>query len=278
MSPSGQQNSLQVLSAATLKLLKPLVRILLRYGIPFAAFADLAKRTYVEVAADEFAIAGRKQSLSRVSVITGLSRKEVKRVTSLDTPDDHDAVQRYNRAARVISGWVRDRDYTDANGNPAVLEFEAAQPSFSSLAKKYSGDVPARAVLDELLRVEAVRVGTEGTIHLQARAYVPQSGEIDKLGILGVDVADLIATIDHNLVCDPEDAFFQRKVSYDNMPIEASQDLREKAAKRAQRLLEDLDGWMSERDRDTNPTVAGRGRRRASLGVYYYEEDIPEDD
>ncbi len=278
MSPQNQQNSLQLLSAAILKLLKPLVRILLRYGIPFAAFADLAKRTYVEVAAHEFAIAGRKQTLSRVSVITGLSRKEVKRVSSLETPDDHDAVQRYNRAARVISGWVRDRDFADAKDGPAALELEGSQRSFSSLVKKYSGDVPARAVLDELLRVEAVSISLEGTIRLETRAYIPQSGEVDKLAILGVDVADLIATIDHNLVCDPDDSFFQRKVSYDNMPIEASEDLREKAAERAQQLLEDLDGWMSDRDRDTNPTVAGSGRRRASLGVYYYEEDIPEDE
>jgi hypothetical protein len=96
------------LSAAVVTLLRPLVRLLLRNGVPYATFADLAKRVYVDVAMEEFGIPGRKQSKSRVSIISGLSRKEVLRVKRLPDPDDLGALQRYNRAARVISGWVRD--------------------------------------------------------------------------------------------------------------------------------------------------------------------------
>ncbi|HEY6072929.1 MAG TPA: DUF6502 family protein, partial [Anaerolineales bacterium] len=76
----------QALSAAITSLLRPLVRILLRNGIPYGAFADLSKRVYVEIATQEFAIAGRKQSKSRVSILTGLSRKEVLRVKRLPPP------------------------------------------------------------------------------------------------------------------------------------------------------------------------------------------------
>lgn len=272
------QSTLQALSAAILKLLRPLVRLLLRHGMPYAAFADLAKRVYVDVATDDFALHGRKQTLSRVSVITGLSRKEVRRVKGLETPSD-EASQRYNRAARVIGGWVRDGRYHGAGGAPAPLPLESDEgPSFSELVREYSGDVPARAILDELLRVRAVTRLEDGRIELAARAYVPQTGEADKIGILGVDVADLISTIDHNLQCEPEDAYFQRKVSYDNLPLEGTGDLRELAGERAQLLLEELDGWMSVRDRDTNPSVEGSGRKRVSLGVYYYEEELPDDD
>ena len=75
------------LVAAVLRLLRPLARILLRNGVSFSTFSDLAKWTYVDVAAREFGIEGRKQSTSRVSVITGLSRREVMRVRNLPRPD-----------------------------------------------------------------------------------------------------------------------------------------------------------------------------------------------
>ena len=273
-SPGDTRNPAGALGAAILRLLRPLVRLLLRYGIAYGAFADLAKRVYVEVARDEFALPGRKQSVSRVSIITGLSRKEVRRVADLERPDDAATAQRYNRAARVIGGWLRDPDFT-AGGEPRALRVD---DEFAELAKRYSGDVPPRALLDELLRVDAVATDGAGRVTLNARAYVPRSGEADKLEILGADVADLISTIDHNLTASPDRAFFQRKVSYDNLPVEGTEALRDVASRRSQSLLEELDRWMSAHDRDTSPSIVGRGRKRAVLGIYYYEEALSEDD
>ena len=112
--------------AAILRVLRPLIRLLLRHGVPFGTFSDLAKRVYVEVALEEFGIPGRKQTHSRVSILTGLSRKEVLRVTRLDRPDDAETSDRYNRAARVIGGWVRDDRYGDGSGNPAKLPLEVS--------------------------------------------------------------------------------------------------------------------------------------------------------
>ncbi len=278
MSPNIKGSPTGALAGAVLVLLRPLVRLLLRYGIPYGAFADLAKRVYVDIAGEEFTIPGRKQTVSRISVITGLSRKEVRRILAMEAPDNAEELQRYNRAARVISGWVRDRRFLDGAGRPAALPLEKPSPSFSDLVREHSGDVPARAVLDELERVGAVEQLRDGRIRLRSRAYVPQAGEADKLAILGTDVADLISCIDHNLTCSPDEAFFQRKVAYDNLPREAMGELRRVAAERAQQLLEDLDRWMSARDRDTNPGTTGSGRKRASVGVYYYEEDVPEGD
>ncbi len=264
----------QALSAATISLLRPLVRILLRAGMPYGAFADLAKRVYVEVAAKDFGIPGRKLSKSRISILTGLSRKEVLRVKRLPPPDDLGAAARYNRAARVLSGWVRDRRFADRNGDPAVLPLEGNGATFGELVNSYSGDEPPRAVLDELVRVGAVELPDERHVRLIERAYIPKGGEVDKIGILGVDVADLVSTIDHNIRC-ADDPFFQRKVSYDNLPVEALPELKKMAAGKAQALLEELDRWMSEHDRDVNPRAAGTGRMRAGIGIYYFEEGEP---
>jgi hypothetical protein len=265
----------KAVSAAITTLLRPLVRLLLRNGIPYGMFSDIAKRVYVDVATEEFGIPGRKQSKSHVSIITGLSRKEVLRVGRLPSPDDQGAVERYNRAARVIGGWVRDPRFNPESGQPMDLPFDGDAACFRELVKSYSGDAPARAVLDELLRVGTVERTPDGKIRLLERSYIPRTGEIDKIGILGVDTADLIATIDHN-IHQADAPFFQRKVCYDNLPSEALPKFRNLAADRAQGLLEYLDRWLSERDRDFHPEVSGTGRMRAGVGIYYFQEDCGE--
>jgi Family of unknown function (DUF6502) len=263
---------LNPLIAAVLKLLRPLVRILIRNGVSHRSFAEMAKWVYVDVAHQEFGIEGRKQSTSRVSVITGLSRKEVLRVRKLPRPDNRSSREKYNRAARVIAAWRRKNDFLDTRGRPAPLPVTGSGATFSRLVKQYSGDVPVRAILDELVRVGAVEKLTDGTVRLIARAYIPEISESEKLNILGTDVAQIISTIGHNINPGPLDPLFQRKVEYDNLPDEVLPDFRELSAHKAQSLLEKLDEWLSGHDRDVNPKVKGTGRNRAGIGIYYFEE------
>ena len=267
---------LQALSAAALRLLRPLVRIMLREGISYKTFVDLVKWVYVDVAMKEFGIEGRKQSISRVSVITGLSRKEVLRVRRLERPNDSASAEKYNRAARVIAGWRRDKDFLDAKGRPASLPMTGKGATFAELTRRFSGDVPVRALLDELIRIGAVKRLRNNRIRLIARVYVPEGSNVDKLQILGTDVSYLIATIDHNLQHGDRRPFFQRKVFYDNLPDEALPKFRRLSTKKAQRLLEQLDRWLAEHDRDINSSVEGTGRNRTGLGIYYIEE--PDED
>jgi hypothetical protein len=263
---------LKPLFAAILKLLRPLVRILLRNGVSYNTFADFAKWVYVDVASKEFGIKGRKQTTSRVSVITGLSRKEVMRVRKLSRPDDRKSAEKYNRAARVIAAWRRDKNFLDAKGRPALLPMSGPGASFSELVKRFSGDIPVRATLDELTRVGAVKRLEDGRISLLTRTYVAESSDADKLHIMGTDVAHLISTIDHNLKSDSRGLLFQRKVAYDNLPDDALPLFRQYSAKKAQMLLENLDRWLAQHDRDVTPAVKGTGRNNAGIGIYYFEE------
>ena len=270
----------QALAAALERILRPLFRVVLRNHMSFKAFLDIAKHAYVEVAATEFRIPGKKQSTSRIALLSGLTRKEVQRL--LDAPaandEDSEAGERYNRAARVVAGWVRDTDFSDADGNPKVLALQDVgtgdRASFAELARRFSGDIPFRAVLDELLRVGVVEKLDDGNVRLKTRAYIPESGDADKLNILGTDVSDLVATIDHNLQHGAADPFFQRKVMYDNVPVEALQEFRRLSGAQAQTLLERLDKWLSQHDRDTHPEATGTGRKRTGIGIYYFEEDM----
>ena len=266
----------KAISSAIIKLMRPLVRILLRNGIPFRTFAELAKRVYVSVASDEFTIEGRKASVSRVSVITGLSRKEISRVKTHGGTEDNISAQKYNRAARVISGWLRDARFVDEHGEPMELPVENGNASFAELVRSHSGDVPARAVLDELIRVGNVALTEDGNVSLLNRAYVPRTGEIDKIGILGTDASELVETIDYNMSNQEEGSRFQRKVSYDNLPVEAMDELKQLIAAHAQELLELLNRRIAEHDRDVNHEAGGTGRLRAGVGVYYFEENVGE--
>ncbi|MGA7799211.1 MAG: DUF6502 family protein [Gammaproteobacteria bacterium] len=261
------------LASALLVLLRPLVRILLRNGVAYGTFAELAKKTYVDVAFEEFALPGKKQTMSRVSVLTGLTRKETKRLHQLEGPDDLGAHERYNRAVRVISGWLNDPRYHDATGNPASLTLEGEPVSFADLVRQYSGDMPTQAMLEVLLSAESV-ARTGDRVELIRHAYLPGQDPVDKIHILGTDVAELSATIDHNLTAESPALRLQRKVSNDRVDPRALAPFRTLAADRAQSLLEDLDRWLAEHE--TQDTDKGRGRY-VSLGIYYYEQDEPEE-
>ena len=271
MSTDKSQNALFV---AVFKLIRPLARALLRNGVPYGAFADIAKRAYVDVAMTEFEVPGKKSTISRAATITGLSRKEIRRLMTVEDDDDQDRVVKYNRAARVVYGWVHDKQYADKDGQAAILPFEGERASFSTLVKAYSGDVPPRAILDELAQVGVVECASDGGIRLLARAYIPTSGEAEKLALLGKDVAGLITTMDKIIHGLGDKPFFQRKVFYDNLPQEVIPALQDILEERGQNLLEYLDQWMAQRDRDINPKAAGTGRKAAGIGIYYFEESI----
>ena len=266
----------KIIAAAVVRLLRPLVRLLLRNQVPYGAFADLAKWVYVDMAFKEFNVATRKQTASRVSVITGLTRKEVARLQRIANPDDGVISQEYNRAVRVINGWLYDSRFVTEQGQPALLPIEGDN-SFFELVKHYSGDATPGAILDELVRTHAVEKTVDGKVRLNKRAYVPSESEEEIIHILGTDVALLLQTIDHNLSEGKSNPYYQRKVAYNNLPVECLPEFRELSSARAQALLEELNHYLSQYDRDANPESQGTGRKHAGIGIYYFEEDVNEE-
>jgi len=268
----------QALASATRRILDPLVEILLRHGVPHAALAEWAKQVYVEVAERQGGAEGRKVSTSHLSVVTGLTRKDVARIRNAPSdPANAEDAARYHRAARVVTGWNRSEPYAEG-GRPLDLALDGDAPSFASLVKEFAGDVPTRAVLDELERVNAVESTDDGRLRLRVRAWIPKEGEAQKLEVLGIDTSGLIRTIAHNLDHDGEDALFQRQVYYDNLPQEALTDLRALTGRHGQELLETLDRYMAAHDRDSNPDAEGTGHRAVGIGVFYFEEPADTDE
>jgi len=257
----------RVLFGAVRKLLRPLVRILIRNGVSYGALAEVARELYVDVAFREFKPDGKKPTDSRVSALTGLSRKEVKRLRELKVSGAETRQKRYSRAVRVISGWMNDRRFHDDGGKPSVLALEGKRKSFELLVKDYSGDIPTMAMLGMLEEAGSIKL-KDNKVSLVRRAFIPGDDDADKIRILGSDVFELISTIDHNLTSEPEQLRFQRKVSYDNIDPAALGKLRKLSARKAQTLLEQLDRQFSEHELDDE---SSRGES-ISLGIYFYEQ------
>ena len=122
----------EALHQTVLKLLRPLVRVLLNHGVSQAAFAEMSRQAFVDEGFAHMARNANKPTASGVAALTGLSRKEVKRLNESDVGALSEAVQRRNRAIRVISGWVNDPNFLDA-GEPATLKLDGDQCDFAEL-------------------------------------------------------------------------------------------------------------------------------------------------
>ena len=228
--------------------------------------ASTKKKTTAKVALKP---ATKSETLNYISDDTGLTRKEAKRLHELEQTDQNDSKQRYNRAIRVISGWLNDAEFHNKRGKPATLPLEGEEASFTALVKKYSGDITPKAMLAVLNTAHSVE--TKGDkVRLVAHAYIPGNDPIDKITILGTDTAELIATIDHNLVCADNELRFQRKVSSRYVRVGAIPRFQALATKRSQALLEKFDAWLAEYEVDPDDPDQEESRY-VSVGIYYYE-------
>ncbi|HEY9023198.1 MAG TPA: DUF6502 family protein [Burkholderiaceae bacterium] len=264
------------LGAALARLLRPIVRLMLKHSFSYSAFESVAKRVYAECAMEDFALPGRKPSVSRAAILTGLTRKEVNTLLTEPWSGANADSTHYNRAARVVTAWVREARFSGTDGSPRALAMDGPD-GFNELVRLHGGDVPARAVLDELTRVGSVRVRDDGRVQLVQRGFVPNEGMIAKIAILGSDVRDLAETITFNIEqTRAPDARYQRKVMHFGIPPEALPAFRALSGKQAQKLLEGLDAWLSEHDLSALPESEWGDTARVGVGIYYFEEIVPE--
>ena len=258
-----------VLSHAVLRLLRPLARVLLSHGMAYGAFAELARRAFADEGFLLIQRSGKRPTVSGVSAITGMTRKEVSRLREQALDTNGEAAQRYSRAIRVISGWLNDAEFLDADGEPAALPQDGDSGSFSALVKRYSGDIPSAAMLSTL-QVSNNVVVDHGQVVLKERAYIPMATPTDKINILGRDVGELIHTIGHNLEACPGERYFQRKVSNASVAAHALSEFRALSNRKSQELLEEYHAWLSRHELDEQHEP-GEHTAYVAVGIYYIE-------
>ena len=277
------------LPKAVIYILKPIIRILMRNDISHAEFSALAKQAYIDVAHKYFSIPNKKMTNSRVAVLTGINRKEVLRLSRIKEESGDTLEGTPNRAKRVVNGWLNDSDFLDNDNNPLILNINNAQNSFSELASRYSGDITIGAIIDELERIGVVKRLNNEQIQLIEKAYIPQTGELEKIDILSTCVTDLLSSAVYNLDADVEqgEGRFQRQLVYKNVPNNVADEFQKLSSKKAQMLLEELNSWLAEKTKTDSSRENTEGtentkqtnkqddsiKKRVGLGLYYFEND-----
>ncbi len=277
-----------IIIRAIRRILDPLVRLLLRFDISHSEFSEISKRSYVDMAYKYFSLPKRKMTFSRISVLTGLTRKEIVRLTKIKEDDviTKKTKGSINRATLVIGGWLQDEMMLDHNKQPKVLPLKGEGASFETLVSRYSGDVTARAILDELVRINAVEVKKNKTVKLLIHAYIPKSDEIAQLELVSKHTGDVMGTSIHNITSNQEDARFQREVVYTDMSAEVVKEFQEYSAKRSMELLVEFNQWLAEKntnkennnkknnDNDNDKeNEKCKKIERVGVGVYFFKQD-----
>ena len=259
--------------------LRPLARMLLRAGIGYKQFAELAKTAFMQEALGERDSRGRTTNLSRVAVRTGLSRKEVARLRvrlatgTASGTDDGDSVYHSNHAARVLQLWYSDSRFLDSSGSPMALPFAGEEPSFSSLVRAAGGDVPAGAVRAELFDASSVVELADGLLRPVKRYFVPADvGEELVVGFTHI-VTPVLEGLARNTDLECTQPFIQRLAYSDRLMPSAIPHFREVARDRASEFVQVIDDWLSLHEAKTDP-LAG-DNCRVGLGVFYYEGQPP---
>jgi len=262
----------QVLNTFLL-VMRPVVRILLRYGIGYREFAEVVKTAFVDVASSDFGLRGRPTNISRVAVMTGLTRKEVKRLRDKLKSGDTIIAVKTTPLADVLHHWHAQPDYTDSSGVPRALSFSGEEDSFTELVRKYGGDVPAGAMRTEMKRVGAIEEDERGRLRATRRGFRPGSQHENLLTLLVHGAYSIFSNIAHNT--DPErdgDAWAHRIAYTTALQGGENRQLRRIAKDRIKEFSESIDDIFMTYEALQDAGNESQERDAIAVGVFYFEE------
>jgi hypothetical protein len=260
--PSGAK-----LHAPLARLLRPLVRLLIKAGVTFPALCELLRELYINVAEYDFALPGKPQTDSRVSILTGINRREVARLRGAGAPVST-TPSSLSGASRILALWLGGKDFCDAAGAPLALHRsdDLGKPSFEQLVASVTRDVKARAVLDEFLARRIVAIAADGRIKLLVNALTPPIGDEQQLYFFGRNLHDHIAAAVANITSEKA-PFFERAVHYDGLSAHTAQTLVTLSREQANAAL-----LAANREALARCDADGGGSTRWIFGVYVYAE------
>lgn len=250
-------------------LLRPIASLLLKCGMTWREFAEVSKGVFVAVASQDYGLNGRPTNVSRVSILTGVSRKEIARVRALLEQQSAPLPNKTTDATRLLSGWHQDPGFVTASGEPRVLPAEGEGASFATLWRRYGGDVPVTSMRKELERAGAITTLPDGTLRAERRYFMPRSFDPQWILNAGSMLHDLGTSITHNLdtaAAEPARRFIGRATS-DSVDVAAMPEFEAFVEQRGQEFLETVDKWLTEHE--ARPATGGaRKRVRLGLGVF----------
>ena len=240
-------------------LLRPVARFCLRHSIKLQDFIEVLKGVMVEVAQEHLCERDIDVSTSRLSVMTGVHRKDVVRFRSggVGEKKSGDIIK------RIIGQWRGNNAFLNSSGKPKVLSFDSAEGEFADLIHSVSRELNPYTLLFELERTGAVERTKRG-VKLRARMHLPKGDLKEGLLLLESDTEDLIASVEENLFGDLEIPNLHVKTEYDNVPKSAELEIRKWFIEEGSAFHQRARSYLSAYDRDINP---GSGNAEEAIRV-----------
>jgi hypothetical protein len=267
MSSHRTSPSPEAVQPQILRILRPLVRLLIRSGVPFPVFAELARKVYVSVAVNDFALGDKEQTDSRISLLTGVHRKEVKRLRALGEPD-LSIPPVLSLASQTLARWMGAAEYTSVEGQPLPLNRAGPEPSFETLVAGISTDVRPRVLLDDWLERGYVVVNDQDQVELVTEATIPKPGESHQLYYFGRNLHDHLAAATENIL-GPSAPFLERAVHYNGLDEAGARHLQAVSSKLA---LQSLQAANREAQKTIGKRSGAPAGWRWNFGLYVYVE------
>lgn len=257
------------LKSAVTTVLRPLVGLLMENGLTYPWLSGVLKSVFVDVADQEFSLPEKRQTDSRVTLLTGVHRKDVRRLRQSGQVQDEGPPASVFLGAHLVAVWTSDERFLDLHGRPRPLSRlpREGAPSFEKLVTSVSKDIRPRAVLDEWLRLGAVEVDDDDCVRLKTEAFIPSKGFDEKAYYLGRNVHDHIAAARHN-VQGGDPPLLERSVYYEDLSPESVRELDELARREGTKVLQILN--RRARELQATDRQAEDSDHRVNFGLYFY--------
>lgn len=261
--------------AACRHLITPLARLLLRYGIGYREFSEVCKSAFVDVASKDYGIRGRPANLSKVAVITGLSRKETKKIRDeIVTESGLKPSQGLNPPSTVLRGWYSDPLFLSSLGKPLSLAVDGKSPNLTDLVRRYAGDLPAGAVILQMERIGLVERTKSRRYRPVGNSFIPPNVNGQLFASGASSIHNLISTIAHNAAPDNKNApRFERYAWSNYLPEGLAKRFQDLVADRGQSFLEFFDAWLKKNEKPISIAEHKKSGTEIGVGVYFY--DVP---
>jgi len=260
--------------AAARQWLRPAIHVLLRCGVTWREFAELAKSVYVEVATDRFGKKGRPTNVSRTAMLTGLPRRDVRKQRERLAATDPGLTGYVTKGSLLLTAWHLDAEFLDGRGKPRPLPLEGEHRSFASLLKRCgAGDVRPITLLKELVSAGAVRWRPDGRLQVLQRHYIPHAMDAELLRLWGTVLADVAMTYDHNLTRGSKvRARFERAAVNDRVSADSVAEFQELLEREGQAFLERVDAWLTAHEVADEQDETSTDITRLGAGVYHIQD------
>jgi hypothetical protein len=200
-------NEQHALLAALGHVLKPFATLCLAKGVPIQALEELVRHAYVDGARQACAGDNPDRLTSRISTMTGLTRREVRRIQQNPLPE---LPPTRSAATDLLTHWTSQPAYVDAAKAPIAIPRQGPEPSFEALAAKVTKDVHARSLLAEMIRLNLVRHHKDtDMVELLEDVFVPNEDWPQMVGFLGTNVGDHLQAAVTNVLGDGHQHFEQ---------------------------------------------------------------------